>query len=121
MGLDKERSHHGITRIEGLMFECKSGFGRSLLPLTPTRFEIGPESQEVCAWGLPGECRCKRFIQQLFCVAELFLSHEYAGETLQFVQSLRVLISRSFAPQGQRFAMHAFGFCQFAFAFKRRT
>src|SRR5882762_3387072 len=102
--------------MEGLMFDGQSGIGCSLLPLTTTCFEIDPESQEVRAGRPLDECSSERFIQRLFCVAELFLSHEVPGETLQFGQRLRTLTLPPFAPHGQPFAMHAFCFGPFAFA-----
>src|SRR5947207_9639407 len=105
MRLNKERSHHCVTRIEWLMFECKSAIGCRLLPLATTCFEFDPDIQEVCARRLLDECSCKRFIQQLFCVAELFLRHEVPGERLQFDQRLRTLIFPPFAPHSQPFAM----------------
>ncbi len=56
-----------------------------------------------------------------FCFGPFALGCKRQTQLGQRVQRLRILISRPFAPQGQRFTMHGFRFHPFAFAFKRRT
>src|SRR5882672_8411916 len=103
------------------MFECERGIDYSFLPQTTASFETNSEIQKVCARRLLDEGRRQRFIQQLFCVAKLFLSDEVADEGLQLRQCLRRLSSGPLAPKCQRLTMKRLRVRIFAFAFQRRT
>ncbi len=104
MVFDQQRRQNGkAPGVGGLIFTSQRLIGCRLRPLTATRLQIDPKSQQFCTGRLPDECRSKRFNQQLFVVAILFLGHENSGETLQFRQRLRRIAFSPFAQQRQCF------------------
>src|SRR6267378_4402512 len=98
------------------MLNESCGIGCGFLPPAATGHQIYALSQEVSARWILYKRGGQDFGQELFCLVVFPLCYQSTAGFPPFPQTLLILVSETFAPQAQRFAMDLLGFLPLAFA-----